>query len=139
MKKNSNPFTYFFDLIPEYEKLGRMSCKPNWDKPREGMIFDEDKSVRWNKEECARLRAKYEEEVKELNTKKNARREELKAYALDLIVKETNCNISNDDARAIWDFCYDNFSGNGWNTFFEKVEETCSLVSTIGRKNKLSK
>lgn len=58
------------DVLVDWQKMVDMPCKPNWRGPKEGTIFDEDKSVKWNKEEVIRLREKYDTEVRELNTKK---------------------------------------------------------------------
>ena len=66
-----------YDIKCDLEEMANMSCKPSTTKPKTGDIIDEDKSVKWNREEVVRLQNEYEKEVKELNTAKNKRREKL--------------------------------------------------------------
>ena len=54
------------------DKYIHFSCKPSSQKYKVGTVFDEDKSVKWNREEVERLNKKHEDEVKELNRKKSA-------------------------------------------------------------------
>jgi hypothetical protein len=63
------------DVAKKYsEFLRSYSCKPDREKfpfPKVGTVLDEDKSVKWNREEVERLRGVYDEEVRRLNTEKN--------------------------------------------------------------------
>lgn len=53
------------------EKYNSFSCKPTGRKYKIDEVFDDEKSVRWNREEVERRNKLYEEEVKRLNTEKN--------------------------------------------------------------------
>ena len=44
---------------------------------RDGYIFDEDKSVKWNREQVTKNNQKYQDEVKRLNQEKMRKREEV--------------------------------------------------------------
>ena len=50
-----------YEMASEYTEF---SCKPKNPKYKVGTIIDEDKSVRWNREEIERLNDIHTEEVK---------------------------------------------------------------------------
>lgn len=83
--------------------LSLMRCKPSFSRPKPGEVIDEEKSVKWNREEVERLTVAYEEEVKRLNTLKNKRRDELKKELYAIIQKEVG-NITLKDAEAIYEY-----------------------------------
>lgn len=86
--------------------VSNMPCKPDWRKPKEGTIFDEDKSVKWNREEVLRKQEEYDNEVKRLNTEKHKRRDMLEKEAHEVIKSEMK-NITLEDAKKIFDYAYD--------------------------------
>ena len=60
----------------EFEAMERMSCVPaGIRKVRADHIFDEERSVRWNREMVEKNNADYQAEVARLNTEKNKRRD----------------------------------------------------------------
>lgn len=61
-------FDRLCDMANEYTNF---SCKPKNRKCKICEVFDDDRSVRWNREEVERRNKLHEEEVKELNRKKN--------------------------------------------------------------------
>lgn len=104
-----------YDKIKEYEEF---SCKPKSKKYKEGTIFDENKSVKWNREEVNRLNDIYNEEVKELNRKKNAMYNEVYNDIIEYIIKETN--VKKNMAIKIYDYVYSKYHAFGiCNTLIE--------------------
>ena len=70
----------------EFEAMERMSCVPaSIRKVRADHIFDEEKSVRWNREMVEKNNADYQAEVARLNTEKNKRRDAILENAYRLI------------------------------------------------------
>lgn len=65
------------ELIYLSNQYTDFSCKPSYKKYKEGTIFDEEKSVRWNREEVDRKNNLRQEEVKRLNREKNQMYEKL--------------------------------------------------------------
>ena len=57
--------TSFESLQRMMDEVNHLSCKPGpeFKKVAVGTILDEDKSVRWNREEVERIREEYTEEV----------------------------------------------------------------------------
>ena len=49
----------------------KFSCKPTVQKYGKAHVFDENKSVKWNKEEVERRNKLHDEEVKQLQKEKN--------------------------------------------------------------------
>ena len=65
------------------------SCKPNCTKYKEGTIFDEDKSLKWNREEVVKKNL-FMMKLKKLNRKKNQMYTELVNTIKQYIIQETN-------------------------------------------------
>lgn len=63
-------------ICTEFEAMERMSCIPaGIRKVRADHIFDEEKSVRWNRKMVEKNNADYQAEVARLSTAKNKRRD----------------------------------------------------------------
>lgn len=60
------------DIQREFDRVNEMSCKPvGLQKYKVGHIFDENMSVKWNREKLEEENKKYNDEVARLNTEKN--------------------------------------------------------------------
>lgn len=97
------------------------SCKPDrkeYPYPKTGDILDEDKSVKWNREEVARLRQAYLNRVDELNRCKNAISNAFDDRIVVLLAKDYG--FSKEESRKIWNFAYEQEHSGG----------TSSVVST---------
>ena len=90
------------EVRDEYESAQMLSCKPDetFKRPKIGTVLDEDKSVKWNREEVLRLREAYDEEVKRLNTLKNQMRDKACSTAVNYIVQKTGLSV--EQARRFW-------------------------------------
>lgn len=119
----------WYDLRKAYEKACGMSCRPDesFRKVREGDVIDEEKSVRWNREEVQRLKAEYEAEVKRLNTAKNEAVNDVFARAVKLIASDME--VSEEKARILWSFLYDKYHSGG--EMFDQAEEYIDLICKI--------
>ena len=121
------------EVVVDWQKMVDMPCKPNWKRPKEGTIFDEDKSVKWNKEEVIRLREKYDTEVRELNTKKNKERDNIEKEIYCIIKSEIE-GITIEDAEHIYQYAFAEKYSRGYNAVINFVEELIDLISPIVRK-----
>ena len=121
------------EIREDFITLAHMSCKPTLVKPRANDVIDEEKSVRWNREEVERRILAYEEEVKELNRKKNAYRDELVNEVCKTIKNDIK-GISINDARRIWEYAKAN--NDDWIGTFADIEDLVELIdSIINKKN----
>lgn len=119
-----------YDIKCDLEEMANMSCKPSTQKPRTGDVIDEDKSVKWNREEVIRLQNAYEEEVKALNTAKNKRRDDLYKELYKVIRHEAK-GITINDAQQIFQYAYNEWHSYGYNEVFNKLDELIPLISRI--------
>lgn len=56
--------------IENYEKACRMSCKPDFQRLPKDYITDEDKSVKWNREQVEENHKQYDDAVKNSTLRK---------------------------------------------------------------------
>ena len=124
-----------YDIKHDLEVMANMSCKPSWKKPKTDDVIDEDKSVKWNREEVIRLQNAYEDEVKKLNTAKNKRRDDIYKELYKVIRYEIK-GITINDAQQIFQYAYNEWHSYGYNEVFNKLDELIDLIgSIINHKN----
>ena len=113
----------------DYDKAWRMSCRPGDDfrKAKVGDVIDEEKSVRWNREEVERLRLTYDAEVKRLNREKNAAIAAIIDRAVKLIAYEAD--ISEEKAKLLWDFVYER--GHAYGEMFNMLGDYIELAEKL--------
>lgn len=97
-----------YEMASEYTEF---SCKPKNPKYKVGTIIDEDKSVRWNREEIERLNDIHTEEVKELNRKKNLLLANIEDAIEKYIIEETK--VSKKRAEKIYKYLYEEYHSYG--------------------------
>ena len=137
MRKVTKPSTKEQLASVSFESLQRMmdevnhlSCKPGpeFKKVAVGTILDEEKSVRWNREEVERIREEYTEEVKRLNRERNKKYTEVIEQIVEFISEETG--LSNEKAKLLWEFTYGHHHSYG-DTLFNYLEEYCDLYNDL--------
>lgn len=115
-------FDKLCDMANEYINF---SCKPKNRKYKVGEIIDEDKTVRWNREEVERRNKSHEEEVKELNRKKNEMLfrwvDAVKLY----IIEETK--VKKDKADEIYNYLYEKYHSYGLLEVLANMDELLDL------------
>ena len=90
------------------------SCKPDrkeYPYPKTGDILDEDKSVKWNREEVERQRQAYLNRVDELNRCKNTISNAFDDRIVTLLAKDHG--FSKEESRKIWNFAYEQEHSGG--------------------------
>lgn len=120
MNKNSEFYDIYDqtnEFVEAYEAACNMSCLPDpykFPKYKEGDVIDENKSVKWNREEVAKRIQARNDEVARLNTVKNKRIVELKNMAVDTIAR----GLINDKLVANVGRAYE-IAGNIWNRAYD--------------------
>lgn len=120
------------EIRANYERMESMSCKPEDRKYPSDYIFDEEKSVKWNREEVERLNREREEKVKELQRAKNKARDEVMEDIYLAIQREVGGGIDREDAMKIWDCAYERGHAYGWND----IKCWLELISGIVNKDR---
>ena len=67
----------WIELIDEMRTVEAMSCKPDFNRLPNEFITDEDKSVKWNREQVEENHIAYDKEVVKLNATKNKSRDKV--------------------------------------------------------------
>lgn len=97
-----------YDMVNEYTSF---SYKPELKRYNNGDVIDEDKSVKWNREQVEILNKKYNDKVKELNTKGNLMYTNLVNGIKEYIIEETK--VSKKQADKIYNYLYDEYHSHG--------------------------
>lgn len=136
-RKGIEKVTNIYELARDYENfLNTFSCKPDAEKypfPKKGTILDEDKSVKWNREEVERLRNAYGVEMKRLNMYKSIISAEYRKRIIKLLSAEND--ISEKEGVIIWNHVYHNTDdiNDAVEMFFELAEMYEKLLSVRRR------
>lgn len=109
IKKGKTDMSDYY--VERLNKVRNMSCKPvGMSLVEEGYVFDEDKSVKWNREQVSKNNQKYQDEVKRLNQAKMKAREETYAAFYKDIADALNRAIGGkekvtiDQAKVVWKY-----------------------------------
>lgn len=107
-----------------------MSSVPDFCKVKPDHVFDEDKSVRWNREEAARVNNEYDTRCKILRAERDA----AISLVTDRIKKHISINVGCSLQRAslIWNFVYDQYHSNV-DELFDKLEDFEELFENYER------
>ena len=65
------------ELISDMQRVDAMSCNPTFARFPNNFITDENKSVKWNREQVVKNHNTYDKEVARLNTEKNKERDKV--------------------------------------------------------------
>lgn len=117
-------------LREDYYFMLSMPLAPDFHKVDPYHVFDEDKSVRWNREEAARVNNEYDAKCKILR----AERDVADSLVTDSIKKYISINVGCSLQRAslIWNFVYGHYHSD-IDELFDKLEEFEELFENYER------
>ena len=115
----------------EFEAMNQMSCVPRFKKLKSDYITDENKSVKWNREQIELNHAKYNQVVKELNTKKNKERDRIYKDIILKIRQEVGFNLDEKSASMIWEYAYSQGHSDGFSSILSWLNEIINLVHNL--------
>lgn len=120
------------EIQSEFDAMRHLSCVPSGIcKVPLNHVFDENKSVKWNKEEVVRHNEEYQAEVARLNTEKNKQREAVVSHIIEKIQEDVRHNLSAKKAKAIWDYAYKSSHAYGFNAIYETLAELIELADVL--------
>lgn len=120
------------DIQNEFDIMNRMSCHPvGLQKVPGNHIFDEDQSVKWNREQVELNNKKYQSEVARLNTEKNKARDNVLELIYDKIQYEVGHRISRKKAQAIWSYAYEKGHAFGFTSIQSELSDIIDLAITL--------
>lgn len=114
------------------ETAWKRPTKPNSKRPKDGEIIDEEKSVRWNREEVVRRQKAWDAECSRLKKAQNAEIEHI-SEAIELQIQEdikakTKRSISKKAATILWQKAYDRGHAYGFADIYCAIEDYEELV-----------
>lgn len=126
------------ELISDMQRVDAMSCKPVFARFPNNFITDENKSVKWNREQVAKNHDTYDKEVARLNTEKNKERDKVLQDIYRKIQQEVRLIPDTKHAKAFYqvaqNLAYAN-SGYKKKTPFENIihrlKEECEFYKQI--------
>lgn len=130
-------------LVSAYEDfLYNFSYEPDRNEfpyPKEGTIIDEEKSVKWNREEVERQRNAYLNKIKEINQSRNLIIVHLRDQLAKVLAKENKLNI--DESKKLFTYAFNVDYNNGVravvNTYKNLAKMYKELIDIHDGKNKI--
>lgn len=115
------------DLREDYAKVLNMPNLPPVRKLPDNYIFDENESVKWNRDRVINFNKSYDEEVKRLRDRKFEARKSVVGLIADKISSELK--ISTSKAEKVWDFV--SSDTDDLFALFYNLEELIELMHNI--------
>ena len=117
------------------ETAWKRPTKPNSKRPKDGEIIDEEKSVRWNREEVVRRQKAWDAECSRLKKAQNAEIEHI-SEAIELQIQEdikakTKRSISKKAATILWQKAYDRGHAYCFADIYCAIEDYEELVVAV--------
>jgi hypothetical protein len=114
--------------VAKYEECVNFSCRPLTRKLRPDHIEDEDRSVKWNRQFVEDQNKKHDDEVKSLNRKKNALREEANDMVKFMICEELDWKLTDADVDRLFDRWYSKYHDDGYRYMCHEIENECDDI-----------
>lgn len=111
--------------------MANMRCKPSGRSLPPNTILDEEKSVKWNREEVKRKNEAYVQESVRLQSEKNKLHDALRKEIAEHISYDLGGKVSNDKAIAIWDYAYADSHSYGIRMVFTTMYALEELVQGL--------
>ena len=120
------------ELRNEYLRVCEMSCEPvTIKKVPLGYIFDEDKSVRWNRQQVEINNRNYYEEVQNLKSERQGYMKSVMEDIYTAIQEDMSCEISIEQAKTIWGYAYDIGHSGGVYDIFSHLYDLMNFVESL--------
>lgn len=95
------------DLQKEFNRISNISCIPkDIKKVPDNYVYDENRSVKWNKEQVELNNKKYQDELARLNTEKNKARDSVYGLIIKRIQQDVGHGLSYEKAKVLWEYAY---------------------------------
>lgn len=137
-------------IIDWVDKIGRMPSIPDKEKfakYKEDHVFDEDKSVKWNREEVKRRNKEYEEEQNRLIKENKDMWDIMENIVICLIAKELKSFLPGADAELIhpdnlkkkaeliYRMAFNKYYPYGMNEVLVEIEELVDFIGDFMKVN----
>lgn len=90
-----------WDFEKEFRKIDKeYPNRPDWSYPYDNMVYDEDKSVKWNREKNLEEQARWKKEKRVLEISKKIAMDTVEGKLLNYIQEQID--ISKEAAKRMW-------------------------------------
>lgn len=128
------------DIQREFDRVNAMSCKPvEMQKYKAGHIFDENMSVKWNRDKLAEENKKFQDEVARLNTLKNKGFLAVHELVYQKIQEDIGHDLPRAAAEKIFSYAHESGHVHGFYDARCELERLVELVSEILEMSKSRK
>lgn len=132
MKKGKIAVKDWIDIQSDFESMVAMRCVPSTiSKVSADHVFDENQSVKWNREQVNINNARYLKEVARLNTEKNKCRDAIYEDIYRAIQSEVGHNLSREKAITIWQYAYEHGHSYGFQEIMAYLREVMELAEKL--------
>lgn len=122
----------WLEITLDFERMEAMKCVPvGIGKVSADHVFDENQSVKWNREQVNINNTRYLQEVARLNTEKNKARDAIYEDIYRAIQAEVGHNLSRKKAMAIWSYAFDKGHAFGFYDIMANLREVMELAETL--------
>ena len=129
------------DIVDKYENfIINFSHKPDRNKfpyPKIGSVIDEEKSVKWNREEIERLRSNFDEEVARLNKQCSEIHKAYESALITALTKDYKLPVST--IQKVYGFVLERNSGAKIGDVVLQVHDLLNLHKTLMKDSKPKK
>lgn len=130
-KKEKRTSRSWEEIIDDFHSMANMSCKPSRSKLPTNYVFDEDQTVRWNREQLVTHNAAVDGEIKDLNTKKNKWRDTLVDEIADKIVEDTGGRLTHEGAVGVFLYAHNKAHSYGVYQVFSEMRDLIDLMDKV--------
>ena len=92
------------DILTSWDIMNTMHTRPSYSKLAEGTVIDEEKSVRWNREEVERRNDLREQEIIDLRNAKKGVQDNLEEEIIHKFAKEYDVPI--ESVKKIYSYAF---------------------------------
>ena len=122
----------WLEIQSDFECMEAMKCVSiGIGKVSADHVFDENQSVKWNREQVNINNARYLQEVARLNTEKNKARDAIYEDIYRAIQAEVGHNLSKKKAMAIWSYAFGKGHAFGFHDIMANLQEVMELAQTL--------
>ncbi len=122
----------WIDIQSEYDTMEKMSCVPvGIKRVNANHVFDENQSVKWNREQVEANNLRYQQEVARLNTEKNKRRDAIHEKIYKAIQDEVGHGLSRKKALLLWNYAYEKGHSCGIREVKGYLDELMELATNL--------
>ena len=118
-------------VIANYQKAINHSITPKLKKYREGYIFDEDMSVKWNKEQVRLHNEEYEEEVLTLRKEHASLIKIADDSALDYLLEYSSTITNRNAISMLLGFAIEEKHSDGYENVISYAENLIDLIDKM--------